>query len=180
MKEKLTTYDIAYIMKKFRLKTVEDFADFGLNLKEIGRGCSRIAYSIRGYNLVVKIPFDGMGEDGTVLSTKTARKYLNSAKRHARQEYKAYRRIANKNTKKYKVLRPHLPEIYCITKDGVILMKKYRRTKIGWANKQLKYIRRHADFLFPENGGTDIYGENVGRDEDGTLIILDMGCFFSW
>ncbi len=161
---KLSTYDITYIVKKFRLKSVEDFADFGLRLRKIGEGCSRIAYSIRGYNLVVKIPGD-----------------FKSARRHARQEYKAYKRIKNERVKKYKPLRKYLPVIHCCTKDGVILMDRYK--PCGWGRKDTKdsrEVRRHADYLFPDNEGTDIGGENLGRDENGNIRILDFGCFFRW
>jgi len=169
MKSKLTVYDISYIMKKFRLKTVEDFADFGLRLTAIGSGCSRNVYAIRGYNLVVKIPFgDDKGE-------------LKSARRHAMQEYKAYRRIANERIKKYKPLRKYLPEIHCHTKDGLILMDKYKVVGYGKKyEKEIQEIRRHANYLFPENDGTDMYGENIGRDAEGNLVILDFGCFFRW
>jgi hypothetical protein len=163
MKNKLSTYDISYIMKKFRLKTVEDFAEFGLILKKLGKGCSRIVYYIRGYDLVVKIP---LGDK--------------SSRRHAAQEHKAYSRIANKKVKKYNILKKYLPEIYCYTEDGVILMKKYKRLGGYRDTPELRRVSATANFLFPENGDTDTYWENLGRDSKGNLVILDFGCYFSW
>lgn len=163
MKSKLTTYDISYIMKKFRLKTVEDFADFDLKLTFIGSGASRNVYAIRGYNLVVKIPMEGK-----------------SPKRHALQEHKAFKRIANVGVKKYAPLRKHLPKLYCCTKDGVILMEKYKPCGYKRNQKVIREIKRHADYLFPDNGDTDMYGENLGKDSKGNIIILDFGCYFSW
>ncbi len=164
MKKKLSINDIVYIIQKFRPTTLDDFMDFGLKLIKRGEGCSRIAYKIRGYDLIVKIPCKDK-----------------SAKRHALNEYKAYKRITNKSTKKYKKLRQYAPKIYCCSEDGVILMKLY--TTCGWKKKDYKrttVARNLAGYLFPENDGTDAYGDNMGTDEKGKIVFLDMGCFFKW
>ena len=165
MKAKLSPYDISYIMKKFRPKTPFDFKEFGLTLRQCGYGCSRVVYTIVGHGLVVKIP-------------KVGEKF--SAKRHSVQEYKAYLRIANKKVTKYKKLWPHLPEIYCCNQDGLILMKKYKVCSGGFGNKEYQKVHNIANYLFPESGDTDLYGENLGRDEKGKLVMLDFGTFFKW
>jgi hypothetical protein len=160
---KLTTHDITYIVRKFQPKTVEEYADFGLKLIPCGSGASRNAYRLRGYGLVVKIPFDA-----------------GSSKRHALQEMTAYRRILK--SKKYIKLRKYLPKIHCCTKDGIILMDYYKKCSFGKKDdKEIRVVRNLSCYLFPDNeDGTDMYGENLGRDKQGGLHILDFGCFFSW
>jgi hypothetical protein len=161
--KKLTTYDIGYIMKKFKLKSIEDFDEFGLRLKYFSSGCSRKVYTIRGYpDLVVKIPEECPEP---------------SAVRHAKNEIKAYQ-VIKRSTKKYKELQPHVPEIYAWNSDGVILMKKYKFVNRG--NAKSEALQKVAERLFPYNGDTDTYVENLGRDEKGNLICIDMGCFFNW
>ncbi len=160
---KLTTYDISYILKHYRPKTLEEFKEFGLTLLSCGKGCSRDVYKLRGYNLVVKIP------NGLVSSI-----------RHSAQEMKAYHLIRTR--KKYRELRKYLPKIHQSTKDGVILMDYYKKCDYGEKDsKEIRRIRQISDYLFPKNeNGTDMYGENLGRDAKGRLHILDFGCFFSW
>jgi hypothetical protein len=165
MSGKLAIHDISYIINKFRLRTVEDFKDYGFRLHYRGKGCSRKVYSIHGYpHLVVKL----------LLSSER------SAKRHALNEYKAYKRLTNRRVKKYRKLWRYVPKIYSCSKDGVILMKRYKPCDYRRRVKEINVMRNLACYFFPENDGLDVYGDNVGRDEKDRLVYLDLGCFFSW
>jgi hypothetical protein len=165
---KLTTNDICRLIKKFRPRTREDFEPFGLRLKVIGEGFSRTVYSIYGYpGLVVKIP----DKDG-------------SPRRHSLNEIRAYKRLTNKKVKKYRKLWKHVPKFYAWTRDGVILMKRYKVCRkasiISSLGKRVRVIGNLCGYLFPENEDVDVYPENMGLDEKGNLKILDLGCFFYW
>jgi hypothetical protein len=157
--KKLTKYDITHIIRRYEPKTMKEFADFGLRIRYVGEGCSREVWQIIGYGLVVKIPKDGP-----------------SAKRHAEQEHKAWLRI-KRSKKKYKALRPYLPNIYCCTKNGIILMEKYRQCYETTTTHNI--VGALVKDLFPTDDG-DIYSENMGKDKKGRLVILDFGCFFPW
>ena len=167
--KKLTTRAIALMLLKQCPKTKEDFASLGLRLRPIGEGCSRTVYSIHGHpGLVVKIP----DRDG-------------SSRRHSMSEIRAYKRLTNKDVKKYKKLWKYVPRFYAWTNDGVILMKRYKacpndtrhKSSLG---KRVRVIANLCGYLFPENEDVDVYPENMGRDDKGNLKILDLGCFFHW
>lgn len=152
--KKLTTYDITYIIRRFDLKTREDFKDFGLKLKHVGSGAFRKVYQIVGYDLVVKIP-RGVGWD----------------KAHSKTEWYAYKRL--KKLKKYKFLHKYLPNMYCCSKSGTILIDKH--TFKGRSMDQIHKLRTECYDIFGDS--CDIYGQNVGLDKKGNLKIVDFGCF---
>jgi hypothetical protein len=153
--KKLTTYDIAYIIRRFDLKTRQDFKDFGLTLKYKRSGAFRATYQIVGYNLIVKIPIGDF--------------YYN--KEHSLDEWRMYKRLSK--LKKYKTFHKYLPEIHCCSPSGVILMEKYSLK--GERAKATAQVRNIAYTLF--GSSCDVYKQNVGLDKKGQLKILDFGCF---
>jgi len=161
---RLTLYDLEYIIKKFEPKTREEFSDFGLKLKSIGSGAFRRTFQIVGYNVVVKLPYLDSNFNFSECDID-----------HSRTEWNAYKNLSKK--KKYAKLRPFLPKIYCCTKNGIILMKKYSKTR-GERRVLKSKHKALLDTIYNTFGHScDVYWQNIGLTGAGKLKIFDFGCF---
>jgi len=159
---KLSTYDISYIIKKYDPTTVREFKEFGLKLRKIGEGngAFRQAYIIDGYNLVVKIPLLSSGKNIE----------------HSIIEYKVCKRLGK--LKRYNRVKKYLPNIYCCSKSGVILMDKYALLgRKGNASLKKEFGKLCDDVYDTLDNDGDIGFWNVGLTKRGALKIIDLGCF---
>ena len=160
-------------VKKFQNNnptTKQEIKALGFKVRHAGSGAFRDVYILKGTGLVVKIPQDSW-----------------STVDHSQNELKWYVKIMT--TKKYKVLKNYMPEIYYYDyENGVILMKEYaqffndKRLKDFWNkvsslgevfndlfNQLLCKKREWRDF---DNSG------NIGWDASNSkLVVLDLGCF---
>lgn len=133
-------------------------------------GAFRDVYHIVGLPLIAKFPG---GQNGNIPD----------GVEHSTDEVRWVRRI-NRSTQ-YALLREYMPTIYYFDKtNGVVLMHKYDELSWTKQNKKLcaeleqrmiKDLKFHHD---PDSGlDPDIKPDNMGKDENGKIVIFDLGCF---
>lgn len=162
--------DVISLFKKYKpkaLKTIQG-KRMGLSLREIGSGVFREVYEIKGTKLVVKIP---RGKAGI---------------KHSQDEYKAQQAILK--DKKYEILHKYMPEIlYYDAVKGIIVMPQYTIIdNCGYRSKQYKMAQSLAFLMFDllkvvwhnNKGSMDMHEGNIGLNEDGEPILLDMGYLY--
>jgi hypothetical protein len=133
------------------------------SLTKIGKGLFRDVYAID--DLVVKIP-----RKSNLETDHTSNLY------HAREEIRQIIRI--RKMKKYRLLRPFLPEIhYFDQKSGILLMPFYVKPTKKEAEVAAEILSRLAREVGHHSGG-DIHDQNVMYDfENETYVIVDLGYF---
>jgi hypothetical protein len=103
---------------------------------------------------------------------------------HSRVEMRALRRIL-RSRRKYKSLARYMPKIYHHNSDtGTVLMHKYRKPKTSprfeavCKDIEEKIVAITKDTKWASQDGLDLDNPgNIGRDEKGNLVLLDLGCF---
>jgi len=145
-------------LKKIHPTSAADLRRGKIKFRFLDEGCYRKVYSILGTGTVIKFPFAAKKE------------YLSDSIAHALREMMAFSKV-----RKRRKFRKHLPKIYYQDLlNGVMLMKEYRRGGTDdWKEKAL--IRRFRNSFRSPCGDLGWY--NMGRDEKGTNIFLDLGLF---
>lgn len=158
-----TTSQIIRRLKRLKPKTLLDtLNNCYLPLQFLFSGSFRDVYHIVGTRLVVKIPNNCFGEEDSAS--------------HSQAEVKWVKRL---RAKKYAAFHKYLPRIYYANKHGVILMRRY------YEMENTKLTRKLCETLEEDlkenvkqlNYELDIRTDNMGRDEKGRPVILDLGLF---
>jgi hypothetical protein len=139
-------------------KTVKELIKLGIKCKLISSGAFRDVYKILTVPLVIKFP---TYDDG---------------KEHTLNEVKAVKKI--KRLRKYKELKRFMPEIYHSNSAGVILMYEYKPLDGDVIISQLMAIIVKLIYQGePWEDNFDVHSGNLGLDEDGNVVFIDLGYF---
>lgn len=179
----MTIDEVVKSFRRTRPHNVEQaLAKTGVSLTYLSEGVFRRAYQIGNLPLVAKFPYFG-GDDYSKFrkNNKYRDDEFAAAIHHSNIEMKALKRIL-RSKKKYKPVQPYMPKVYhCNAKTGVVIQHKYtalpenKESHKLCANiekavvKVLGHWKTYRDF--------DCHTANVGKDENGNLVILDLGCF---
>lgn len=152
-------------------KSPEEATSLGIKLTYIDSGVFRNVFSIPHTQLVVKFPQSKEESTTYYCGYEDCRMnddydYPKSNIKHSRLEINAIIKLT-----KNKEVCKHIPKLfYYNKKTGVLIVKKYKSHKI---HSRLKFVEKIAKLLKVTD---DDYGwSNIGKDTDGTLILLDLG-----
>lgn len=160
---RLTVKQIISRCKRRKPATVEEaLIRCYLPLQYLFAGSFRDVYHIVGSPLVIKIPNNEFGTHDSL--------------NHSRAEVKWVKRL---NGKKYAAFHRYLPRIYYANKKGVIVMRRYAEMENTKASREL--CRKLEDDLKncmnKPDAELDLRTDNMGRDDKGRPVILDLGLF---
>lgn len=140
-------------------------------------GAFRRAYQIGRLPLVVKFPY--FTSYCSTIEAQQAR--LEVGINHSAIEIKARKRVL-RSKKRFAPLAKYMPMIYHHNPEtGVVLVHKYKvKPYAKRFSGQCRDIEREVIKAMGDNGleGFDCDNpNNIGLDEKGNLVILDLGCF---
>jgi hypothetical protein len=145
-------------------------------LTYLSEGAYRRTYQIGNLPLVIKFPYcSDWYEDKPIEERNYA---LSNGIKHSNTEMRSLRRIL-RSKGKYVKLHRYMPKVYHFNPaTGAVLMHKYRnpnRTTRKF-NRMLERIDAEAQAVMKKWVDVDNPG-NIGYDEKGRVVILDLGCF---
>lgn len=170
------------VVSRFRQKepkTVEEALVLcQVPLTFIQEGAFRRAYQVGRLPLVVKIPYFTKYQT----SVEAQQSRLEVGINHSAVEVRARKRVL-RSKKRFAPLHKYMPMIYHHNPTtGVVLMHKYRMEKNSGRRYEKgceieREVIKAMGSSQPDEGFDCDNPGNIGRDEKGKWVILDLGCF---
>lgn len=149
----------------FKPKTIEDFARIGvpLDVQPFSAGAFREVWMPRNKKLQIIVKFPVM-ENGS----------MNSGRIHSNDEVKKITRL-----RRYRLLRPHLPEVYYHDKKtGILVMRYYAPVPPGEEPDDFMRLGALTGRLIQRLTGSpmdDIQQSNIRGDGASGFVFIDLG-----
>lgn len=142
----------------------------------IESGAYRHAFRVPGLPLVAKFC-----HIESQMPDESAESALNDSVDHSAVEARTVNKM-KRNKKRYAAILPHLPKIYYANVEtGTVLMHQYKTApETKRIDDRIEEIVTKLQHVYDTDDNFDLNYTNVGIDEDGTIVILDLGMFEGW
>jgi hypothetical protein len=160
-----TSTRIIRFFQIYKPRTKEEIKKLGIKLTLLNFGAFREVFTVKGTNLVVKIP--------RVTTLGSPQSNID----HAKQEIDAYRRVFKR--KSLKALRPFMPKFhYMDYRSGIVVVEKYKSARYSKiSNIAINIISKVIEEVTEKDATeeVDLFIPNIGTDMHGNYKFIDLG-----